>query len=255
VKAVNLIPADQRGGANRAGRTGGGVYVALGLLAVVVIAFAALTVTSKHVSDKQAEATRLETQAQAAQAKAGALASYKAFNAVTKTRSESVRTLAATRIDWGKALEQVSEVLPHDVSLTGLAASTLPGAATGGANVPLRSKLNDPAIEMTGCAPSQARVALLMARLRRLEGVERVSLSSSEKTDDTAGSSAATTDSGSAGGSSDGKCTAGSDQIPEFALVVFLTPVSAATSSGTSGPAAGTAAAAIQTINSTTSGS
>jgi Tfp pilus assembly protein PilN len=252
VKAVNLIPADQRGGANRAGRSGGGVYVFLGLLALLVAAFGTLTLTSKHVSDRQAEAARLESQAQAAQAKAGALASYKAFNAVTNTRSESVRTLAATRIDWGKALEQVSEVVPHDVSLTALAASTVPGAATGGASVPLRSELSDPAIEMTGCAPSQARVALLMARLRRLESVERVSLSSSDKSDDATSSAGAgaTTDSGNASGVSDGSCTAGSDQIPKFALVVFLSPVSATSAQGASGPKAGTVAAAIQTINS-----
>ena len=96
-----------------------------------------------------------------------------------KTRAAGVKTLAATRIDWGETFEQVSRVVPSDVSLTQLVASTAPGQ--GGGSVSLRSALSNPAIEIVGCAPSQSRVALLMARLRRLEGVQRVSVASSEQ--------------------------------------------------------------------------
>ncbi len=45
-----------------------------------------------------------------------------------------MKSLAATRIDWGETLEQVSRVVPSDVSLTQLVASTAPGQ--GGGTVP-----------------------------------------------------------------------------------------------------------------------
>jgi Tfp pilus assembly protein PilN len=245
MRAVNLIPADQRRAAGAAGKSGGGVYVVLGALALVVLCVAALTISNKQVADKRAEADRLETQAAAAQAKAGNLAQYKTFNQLVTTRTVGVKNLAATRFDWGATLDQVSRVIPADVSLTQLVASTAPGQGTGGV-VSLRSALQNPAIELVGCAPSQARVALLMARLRRLEGVERVSVAQSGKADEAdsgAAQSSESTDSGSNG------CQI-TDEIPQFQMVVFF---------GTPQAAAGTADSAgvqstIDMLNEGTSG-
>jgi Tfp pilus assembly protein PilN len=246
MRAVNLIPADQRRASGAAGKSGGGVYVVLGVLALLVAFVAALTFTGRQVSDRTAEADRLESQAQVAQAKAGNLASYKEFDEVVKTRSASVRALAATRFDWGASLDQVSRVVPSDVSLTQLAATVTPGVGVGGV-VSLRSALTNPAIELVGCAPSQSRVALLMARLRRLEGVQRVSVANSAKT---AGASSSSQASKSETAST-GSCQT-SDRIPQFQMVVFFgTPQAvAATQSGTSG----SVKAAIDTINGGTNG-
>jgi Tfp pilus assembly protein PilN len=241
MRAVNLIPADERRAAGAAGKSGGGVYALLGGLALVVACVAALTITNKQVADKQAEATRLEAQAAAAKAKAGNLASYQQFNQLVTQRSASVRTLAATRLDWGATFAQVSRVIPSDVSLNKMVASTAPGA--GGGTVALRSALANPAIELTGCAPSQSRVALLMARLRRLEGVQRVSLASSGKSDEsvTAGAGAE----GSSGG-----CQT-TDQVPQFQMVVFFgAPQAVATDSSSATGVQG----AIKTLNEGTAG-
>jgi Tfp pilus assembly protein PilN len=225
MKAVNLIPADQRRASGAAGKSGGAAYFLLGGLAIVVAMVAVLTLTNRSLADKQASATSLEAQAQAATAKAGNLASYKQFNQVVQTRSIGVKSLAATRIDWGETLEQVSRVVPADVSLTQLVASSAPGQ--GGGTVMLRSSLNNPAIEIVGCAPSQARVALLMARLRRLEGVQRVSVASSNKQDQ------ATASQSDDGGSQGCQTT---DEVPQFQMVVFFgTPQAAATQAGASG--------------------
>ena len=185
MKAVNLIPADQRRSSGGAGKSGGAVYVLLGGLAIVVAMVAVLTLTNRSVAEKTAEATSLEAQADVATAKVGNLVAYQQFNQVVKTRATGVKTLAGTRIDWGETFEQVSRVIPADVSLTQLVASTAPGQ--GGGTVSLRSALNNPAIEIIGCAPSQSRVALLMARLRRLEGVQRVSVAASDKQDSSSG--------------------------------------------------------------------
>ena len=196
MKAVNLIPADQRRSSGGAGKSGGAVYVLLGGLAIVVAMVAMLTLTNRSVAEKTAEATSLEAQADVATAKVGNLAAYQQFNQVVKTRATGVKTLAGTRIDWGETFEQVSRVIPADVSLTQLVASTAPGQ--GGGTVSLRSALNNPAIEIIGCAPSQSRVALLMARLRRLEGVQRVSVAASDKQDSSSGA-ASQSDGGSGG--------------------------------------------------------
>ena len=203
---------------------------------------AALTMTKHSIAENTAKADALDAQAQIATAKVGNLAAYKQFNEVVKTRAAGVKTLAATRIDWGETFEQVSRVVPSDVSLTQLVASTAPGQ--GGGSVSLRGALSNPAIEIVGCAPSQSRVALLMARLRRLEGVQRVSVASSSKQDGSA--SASKSDSGDSGS---GGCQI-DDQIPQFQMVVFFgTPQASAASTTASG-----IKGAIQTLNEGTAG-
>ena len=245
MKAVNLIPADQRRSSGGAGKSGGAVYILLGGLAIVVVMVAMLTLTNRSVADKTAQATSLEAQADVATAKVGNLASYQQFNQVVKTRAAGVRTLAATRIDWGRTFEQVSRVIPADVSLTQLVASSAPGQ--GGGTVSLRSALSNPAIEIVGCAPSQSRVALLMARLRRLEGVQSVSVASSNKQDQTSASpSPSPSDSGDSG--SNGCQT--TDEVPQFQMVAFFgSPQATATQAGGSG-----IQSAIKTLNEGTAG-
>jgi Tfp pilus assembly protein PilN len=244
MKAVNLIPADQRRSSGGAGKSGGAVYILLGGLAIVVAMAAMLTLTNRSVADKTAQANSLEAQADVATAKVGNLAAYQQFNQVVKTRAAGVKTLASTRIDWGRTFEQVSRVIPADVSLTQLVASSAPGQ--GGGTVSLRSALSNPAIEIVGCAPSQSRVALLMARLRRLEGVQRVSVAASDKQDSSSGT-ASQSDSGS-DGSAAGCQT--DDQVPQFQMVVFFgTPQAAAAGTSASG-----VKGAIQTLNEGTSG-
>lgn len=245
MKAVNLIPADQRRSSGGAGKSGGAVYVLLGGLAIVVAMVAVLTLTNRSVAEKTAEATSLEAQADVATAKVGNLVAYQQFNQVVKTRATGVKTLAGTRIDWGETFEQVSRVIPADVSLTQLVASTAPGQ--GGGTVSLRSALNNPAIEIIGCAPSQSRVALLMARLRRLEGVQRVSVAASDKQDSSSGA-ASQSDGGGSGGSAGCQTD---DQVPQFQMVVFFgTPQAAAAQSSPTG-----IQGAIKTLNEGTAGS
>jgi Tfp pilus assembly protein PilN len=238
MRAVNLIPAEQRRASGAAGKSGGAVYALLSALALGVVFVAVLTLSSRQVADEQAKADRLEAQAQLAQAKAGTLASYTQFDALVNTRSAGVKALAATRFDWGAKLTQVSRVIPSDVSLTQLSASTAPGQGAGGA-VSLRSALQNPAIELVGCAPNQARVALLMTRLRRLEGVQRVSVASSDKSE---GSAGAASSGGSAGS---GGCQT-SDEIPQFQMVAFFGAAQAP--AGAAAAAAGTTQAAIDTL-------
>jgi Tfp pilus assembly protein PilN len=247
MRAVNLIPAEQRKGSNAGGKSGGAAYALLGALALAVALFAAHTVTNGKVRDKVAQADAVEAQATAVEAKAGRLASYQQFTKVVQERTATVQGLAAARFDWGRTLEQVSQVVPSDVALTQMQAS---GPGTGGDLVSARSALSNPAIEMLGCAPSQARVALLMARLRRIEGVQRVALASSEKADGSASSDAAQS---SESVDATGGCQT-SDQVPQFGLVVFFgTPTAATTAASGSSATQSTAFEALKSTGSSTS--
>jgi hypothetical protein len=101
-----------------------------------------------------------------------------------------------------------------------------------------------PAIELSGCTMSQEDVARYLARLRSIDGVTRVSLSSSQKAD-TAGAAPATPAPAGAAGAgasapqSGGDCRQGNDRIPQFEAVVFFERSTAKPSTGT--PAAGAA--------------
>ncbi len=239
MRAVNLIPAESRRASAPAGRSGGAAHGVLGVLAVAVIAVALLTLTSRQAAERRAEAVRVTTEAQVVEARLGALRPYRQVTEMALARTQRVRELADARFDWSFALTEVARVVPRGVRLVGLVGTVAPGAAAGGGAGALRSASPGPAIEMTGCAPGQARTALLLARLRALDGVRRVALASSAKAAAAQGGSAAASSAGGAAQSDD--CRHGSDRIPRFELGVFFRSAGtapadpAATSAGSAG--------------------
>ncbi|MBA3327348.1 MAG: hypothetical protein H0T43_03495 [Solirubrobacterales bacterium] len=186
MRAVNLIPSDgpHRGGGERAS---GGTYVLLGALAVAVAIVAVWTMTGKQVSDREAELARVEREAVTAEARVATLGPYTRFAALSRNRAETVSRIAGGRFDWAHALREVARVVPEEADLVSLTASAAPGGAQGGEAGPLRAALPVPAFDIVGCTSSQSRVAKLLARLRAIDGVQRVSLSSSEKADQASG--------------------------------------------------------------------
>lgn len=212
MRAVNLIPAeDRRGAGGAAGRSGGGAYVVLGVLAALVVMASAYVLAGKSVNDKKASLAQITREADEAQARADALTSYTKFASLRQKRVETVSQLAASRFDWAHALHEVARVLPENAWLTNLTATTSPSVSVGSGGGSLRSDLSVPAIEVQGCTTSQRSVAKMMARMRLIDGVQRVSLEDAEKGDSSGGSSA--------GG---GDCRGGHEQFPQFSMVVFF---------------------------------
>jgi Tfp pilus assembly protein PilN len=251
MRAVNLIPADQqRGAGGAAGRSGGGVYMFLGALALLVVMAGAYALAGKSVTDKKSDLARISQEATQAEAQAQSLASYTKFAAIRSKREQTVQQLAAGRFDWSHALHEVARVLPTNAWLTQLTGTTSPtvavGASGGGS---LRGALAVPAIQVAGCTTSQSSVAKMMARMRLIDGVQRVSLENSEKGDNT---TAVSPVGGTAGS---GDCRGASRHFPQFSIVVFFaaqaTPTAAA---GTTQAAAATtpAGAASSATPSTT---
>jgi Tfp pilus assembly protein PilN len=238
MRAVNLIPLEERRGL-RGGGAGAGIgsYIVLGVLALVVAMSAAFTLANRTLTDRRAELTSVQAQVAQAESQAQQLASYTTFSALRQKRTETVRSLAASRFDWSHALHEIARTIPSNAWLTSLRGTVAPGInVEGGSDDPLRGAIPSPAIEIVGCTVSQADVASVISDLRRVDGVQRVSLSSSQRLDSSAATPTAASGS-SGGGGSDDDCRHGNARFPQFSMTLFFksppAPGTQATTQGT----------------------
>ena len=182
MRAVNLIPAEQRRGAGGiAGRSGGIVYVLTGALAVLVVLGVVYALAVHKVADNKGELASVTGQVTAVNAQAQALAPYVSFASATQQQVGQVTTLARQRFDWPSAMQQLALGLPRDVTFTSFAAAAGGGAdavtpataavtpATAGAGA---------SFTITGCATRQGEVATVLENLATVPGVTDVSLTS-----------------------------------------------------------------------------
>jgi hypothetical protein len=216
MRAVNLIPQDQRGGAKRgAGRSQGGAYAVLGVLGGLALLALVYGVAAHQVSTRTAKLASVEAQAQQAQASAAQLAPYAGFLALREQRVGAVNQLVNSRFDWAHAFHEFGRVLPPEVSITsisgtiastgtsgtgasatsansttgpsssgGVQPSSGASSATGAAAGTVASATppgSVPTFALSGCAINQSSVALTLERLRLMDGVSSVSLQSSTK--------------------------------------------------------------------------
>ena len=160
MKAVNLIPAEERRGAGGAGRSGGAVYALLGRArssssSCVLAAIAG----AQSVSDKRAQLADTQAEATAAPG-VGRPASPPTprFATCAPSASQTVRRSRRSRFDWAHALHEVARTLPPDVSLTAMTGTVdADGGVDGAASDPLRTALPSPALEIA--AAPRARTA------------------------------------------------------------------------------------------------
>ena len=115
MRPVNLIPVEERHGSAAALRAGATAYLLVAVMAVALIAVTASVLTSNQISDKEAELASLEEQERAAAARAQALAPYAEFAALASAREQTVRSLAKSRFDWERVLNELALVMPQDV--------------------------------------------------------------------------------------------------------------------------------------------
>src|SRR3954451_22123326 len=126
MRPVNLIPNDERRGDSAPLRTGNMIYVLLGGLAVLVLGLAAVALTSKQISDREAQKSSLDQELQRETARANSLAAFSSFRAVQEQRAVTVNSLATSRFDWERVLHELSLVLPSDVHLATLTGTVNP---------------------------------------------------------------------------------------------------------------------------------
>jgi Tfp pilus assembly protein PilN len=180
MKAVNLIPADGPGGSGRSG-SGSAAYTLLGVLAVLVAMSALYTLAGRSVDTKERELAAATAQVTVTEQQAAKLKTYAEYSTMRQARVETVKNLASSRFDWAPALREVARTLPRGTWVTSLQATVSPAVNPGATSNPLRAALAVPAIDLSGCADGQSDVARAITSLRGIAGVQRVSLSNSEK--------------------------------------------------------------------------
>src|SRR4051794_267421 len=187
MNAVNLLPPDLRGTLKSprvaaAVEPAGGAYIVLGALALCVLALAGYVLTTNTIKEHAADLTALESRSASVRAESARLKPYADFRSMAQARVATVRDLATQRFDWEQAFRDLARALPEDVTVKTLGASvSSQSGSSAGTSSPLRAALDVPAIQIDGCTSSQRAVATMMARLRGVDGVTRVSLEGSHK--------------------------------------------------------------------------
>jgi len=179
------MPADARDlRMTAAGGSGAslGVYFLLGGLTVLALFASIWTLMNNQITARTAEIARISSATRSAEARASTSAPYESFATLAKERVATVKALSATRFDWAHSMSEIARVLPPDVWLT-----TLNGASgsTGAPPTPTTSAAPAPTFDISGCTRSQAKVALLLARLRTIDRVRKVELNTSTKPETT----------------------------------------------------------------------
>jgi Tfp pilus assembly protein PilN len=233
VRAVNLIPSEQRSGGTVGARSEGAAFAVLVLLAGVAILTLLYGLAHHQLSSRRAEAAALTARAQQVQAQAASLTPYTSFISMREQRLQAISQLIGSRFDWSAAMGELSRVLPSNVALStfqgavGSATGTLAASSTSSSSSSSSASAGTasvssatppgttPTFTLTGCAASQAVVAQTLVRMHLINGVSNVTLQSSTKS------------SSSASGGSSGSCPSGD---PVFTVQLSFQPLPAAPS-------------------------
>lgn len=187
MRAVNLLPADERPG-NRwvslgRGVSGrhvlGGSGIAAGVLALV---FAGLFLHQRGVvDDRRTELHDVETRLIASQARAAAVEEARA---ASQARLAAFRTVISQRVPWEDVLRDLSRVVPSNVYLQSLNATSPTLTAVGAAGTSSAAATPGGAptgFTVSGFADSQVRVAQVLDRLALLPWLTEITLQSSTR--------------------------------------------------------------------------
>ena len=186
MKAVNLIPSEQRK-ARPTGERAGGAYVAVGVLGVLLVMALLYVMTANSVNDNKSKATAAKQQADVLEAQAKQLDSFTNFSAIKEQRLASVISTAEGRFDWERLVRELSRVMPEnswlqsaDASATGDDSTTSSSSSSSATST---AAPTGPTATLTGCTPRQRDVAQLLVRLRQMYRVSDVTLNGSTRED------------------------------------------------------------------------
>jgi Tfp pilus assembly protein PilN len=246
MRPVNLIPPEDRRGDQAPLRTGPLAYILIGGLVLALVGVVALVLTGNQISEREDEIASLKREDAVAAAKATRLASYTRFQSLSEARVQTVQSLADSRFDWERVLRELALILPADVHLSELSASSSGGeeGGEGGSSEAggLLSGIAGPSMTMGGCADGQDGVAQFVTALKDIDGVTRVGVQSSSVSGE----------GGSAGASEGGLCSVASGTAT-FSLAVAFDAAPVPAPEGTEEAAPESAPEAAQAASSETS--
>ena len=181
MRAVNLIPSDQRRGAGGlAGRSGGVVYVLTGGLAVLVALGVVYALAVHSVASRKTDLASVTRQVSIVTAESQALQPYVQVAGATTEKIHEVTSLAESRFNWPSAMQQLALALPGDVTFTAFTATADAGASTSTAAPTTATPTTGSGASFTlvGCASTQREVAEVLTNLFQVPGVSDVQLAS-----------------------------------------------------------------------------
>ena len=182
MKAVNLIPSDQRR-AKASGNASGGAYGVLGVLAVLLLRAVAYVVTGNSVNERESQAAKARQEASVAAGKSKQLGAFTDFASIKEQRLASVMAAAQTRFDWERFMRELARVMPAD-SWVHTASASVAGDEAAASSTAATTVVT-PQANLIGCTPRQTEVARMMVRLEQMYRVTDVVLN--EATQESAG--------------------------------------------------------------------
>jgi Fimbrial assembly protein (PilN) len=188
MRAFDLMPKEET---REKGARVGLAKIAVALLGLVLLGglaaaylFSGAGAMSKQgeLDDLRSQLAELEVPAEEPTPGAPALASD------GQARTTALSAALAARIAWDRVLREVSLVVPEDVWLTQLSATT-PNAASGGAAAPAvtTGSTSPNSLAAVGFAGSQESVALFLSRLESIPELTTVQLQASTRTESETG--------------------------------------------------------------------
>lgn len=179
MRAVNLIPSEQRR-AKPSGNASGAAYIVIGVLGVFLALAVAFVLTQNKVNENQTTAAEAKQEADALEAQAAQLGSFTNFASIKDQRLASVVATAQTRFDWERLMREVSLIMPEGSWLRTTSASVVgEQSPTGEAPAASPGTVLSPTATFVGCTRKQSEVATLMVRMGHLHRATDVKLNQS----------------------------------------------------------------------------
>jgi len=194
VRPVNLLPQKHRPH-QPSGKGSGTSYIVLGVLALLLAGAVAYVVQSNKITQGKSDIATAEQKTAEARARTQQLGPFGNFAQIKEQRVASVRQLAQGRFDWERSVRELAHILPAGVWLRDFDAAVAPGAGGGSTGGSTETSWTGPSIKLHGCAQKQPQVAVLLVRLREMQGVHDVKLTDSIRGDDPKGGASAGGDS------------------------------------------------------------
>jgi Tfp pilus assembly protein PilN len=203
MNAVNLIPADHR----RRSANVSASPLTLGLMGGLVVLLAAAVLYVFAVNDVRARKTelaRVTANAASWQAAANSYTPYVTAATQRKQQMTDVHQLVAGRFPWYVLLSQIGGVMPANAALSNMTAASpsadsSAAAAAASGTTSSTPATNASAVQLAGCAASQSAVAATMVALRRVQGIDSVSLASTSNNGPSSGGSSSSSGANSGG--------------------------------------------------------
>ncbi len=175
MKRMNLLPKEAQAKASRER----GLAYALVLLVALVVALGAVYVQqTAAVGDREQELADLQSQTAALQQQIAALQPYQELQTQRTQMTETAAQIYDTRVEWSNFLEQLSLVIPENVSLTSLSC-VVPATMLPGSTAEIEDGAGSTDITFIGQAWTHDDVAEFMTRLGLIPQIENILLTNS----------------------------------------------------------------------------